>query len=296
MTLSSVPWQPGYPIDLRGEPIASRAATGPYGDVEFGAARILARSTGARVILQDDNSAARTPDLRIEYSDGRTGVGEVVTVTDGYRAAETRAFAKGDLDLFGKNLNWCWWVTAPANVDRRRLGRCIMPILEEMEMANERPPMLGGIDPETAGPGELKLLKCGVTEVAASDRPGDLRGHVRWQPQGIEADFDLDSDGFQRWLDGFLAGEGRKKIDKLTAVPGITERHLLVGVSWSAPGAVRRFLDDDVEALPSQAPVLPIGLSHLWIWPCESWTRRALSWWPDRGWFDVTRRGSLNEH
>ena len=70
MILNSVPWQPGYPIDLRGEPIASRGATGPYGDVEYQAARIVARSTGAQVVLQDDNAEARTPDLRIGYTDG----------------------------------------------------------------------------------------------------------------------------------------------------------------------------------------------------------------------------------
>ena len=62
-TLGSMPWQHGYPIDLRGEPIAGRDATGPYGDVEYQAARILARSTGAQVVLQDDNAHVRTPDL-----------------------------------------------------------------------------------------------------------------------------------------------------------------------------------------------------------------------------------------
>ena len=291
MILSSVPWQPGYPIDLRGEPIAIRGATGPYGDVEYQAARIAARSTGAQVVLQDDNAEARTPDLRIEFTDGRSGVGEVVTVTDQHRAAESRAFANGGLDLFGANLNWQWWVTAPATVDRRRVRASLLQVLEEMEAANERPPLLAPIDPAVAGPGALKLLELGVTEVAANNRPGDPRGQVRWQPEGVGGELDLDLDGFQSWLDGFLAGPlARGKIDKVTAVLGDIERHLFVGVSWSAPWAVLRLLEQGVDALPAQAPRLPMGLSHLWIWSCESSAARALAWWPERGWFDVARR------
>ena len=291
MILSSVPWQPGYPIDLRGERIAGREATGPYGDVEYQAARIVARSTGAQVVLQDDNAEVRTPDLRIGYTDGRIGVGEVVTVTDQHRAAESRAFANGGLDLFGANLNWQWWVTAPATVDRRRLRASLLQVLEEMEAANERPPMLAPIDPAAAGPGGLKLLELGVTEVAANNRPGDLRGQVRWQPEGVGGELDLDLDGFQSWLDGFLAGPlARGKIDKVTAVPGDIERHIFVGVSWSAPWAALRLLDQGVDALPTQAPRLPMGLSHLWIWGCESSAAWALAWWPERGWFDVARR------
>jgi len=104
-------------------------------------------------VLQDDNAEVRTPDLRIGYTDGRIGVGEVVTVTDQHRAAESRAFANGGLDLFGANLKWQWWVTAPATVDRRRVRASLLQVLEEMEAANERPPMLAPIDPAAAGPG-----------------------------------------------------------------------------------------------------------------------------------------------
>ena len=104
-------------------------------------------------MLQDDNAEARTPDLRIGYTDGQMGVGEVVTVTDQHRAAESRAFANGGLDLFGGNLNWQWWVTAPANVDRRRVRASLLQVLKDMEATNERPPMLAPIDSAAAGPG-----------------------------------------------------------------------------------------------------------------------------------------------
>ena len=74
-------------------------------------------------------------------------------MTNPRRAAESRAFANGGLDLFGENLNWQWWVTAPANVDRRRVRASLLQVLEEMEATNERPPMLAPIDPAAAVPG-----------------------------------------------------------------------------------------------------------------------------------------------
>ncbi|MGL5827385.1 MAG: hypothetical protein ACRCYU_21640, partial [Nocardioides sp.] len=98
MSASETSWQPGYPLDIRGDAIRSRDRGGPYGDVEYGAGRIIARATGEQVFLQDDNRQQRTPDLRIAYADGRHGIGEVVTVTDENRAAESAAFTNGGLN------------------------------------------------------------------------------------------------------------------------------------------------------------------------------------------------------
>jgi len=244
------------------------------------------------VVLQDDNLRPRTPDLRIEYADGRRGVGEIVTVTDGQRAAESAAFADGGLDLQINALQWQWqwWVTAPASVDRRQLQASLIEVLAQMETDNERPLTLTPIDPATAGPGALKLLSLGVTEVAANSAPGERRGHVHWQPEGIGGELGLDLASVDRWLQGFLRGPlAAKKFVKLMALTDVSERHLFVGVSWSVPWAFIRLLELDVDALPPRPPCLPAGISHLWIWGCEL-PDRALARWPDRGWFDVARR------
>lgn len=223
-------WRPGYPVDCRGDLIAFRARSGPYGDVEFAAARIVARSTGARVTLADDSSRPRTPDLLIEYADGRIGVGEIVTVIDQHRAAEASDWVNGGLDLHGDKLAWEWWVTAPANVNRHRLRAPLLRILEEMEAADERPPMLVPIDANTAGPGGLKLLALGMTEATGNDQPGERRGVVDWQPEGIGGEPAPDVDGCQTWLDDFLNGAlAQDKILKIIAEPGDHEGHLLVG-------------------------------------------------------------------
>ncbi|QWZ07814.1 hypothetical protein KRR39_20880 [Nocardioides panacis] len=281
--------QTGFPVDLRGESIARRDHAGPYGDVEMKAARIIERATGAQVVLQDDNVGPPKPDLRLEYGDGRRGIGEVVTVTDPARAAETMAFAHGGLDIVDDNLRWQWWITAPARVDRRRLREVLVPVLADMEVAGERPPALGPINMATAGPGVLRLLDLGVTEVAANDRAGDQAGHVRWQPEGAGGTLEVDIEAFHVWLAAFLAKPlAQSKLNKLAGVPGEIERHLFVGVSWSAPWPVVRLLDREVDALPFREPALPESASHLWVWGCEL-PGRALAWWPECGWLDVQR-------
>src|SRR5690242_7178583 len=77
-------YRPGYPIDLRTDSMRSRAERGHLGDFELAAARVVARSTGQRVILQDDNSSPSMVDLRIESdSEPRNDiVGYVEVVTD----------------------------------------------------------------------------------------------------------------------------------------------------------------------------------------------------------------------
>jgi len=290
MTSHGGAWQPGYPVDLRGEVVARRAAQGAYGDVEYAGARILARATGERVVLQDDNGADRIPDIRIEHEDGRLGLGEVVSVVDEARAAELAAFRDGGLDLFSDDLRWQWWITAPATVRRAGLRQPLLGVLAEMEKLGERPPMLAPIDPATAGRGAQQLLQLGVTQVSANSEPGDRGGCVHWQPEGIGGHRDVDLEQFRGWLDGFLDGPmAKQKMGKLLVVQGHMDRHLLAGVSWSAPWPVVRLLDGDVGVLPVQDPHLPRGISHLWLWGCEM-SDRALAWWPERGWFDVANR------
>jgi len=51
----------GYPIDLRPQERRKRAAGGAVGDFEGMAARVVARLTGERVIIQDDAAGQQCP-------------------------------------------------------------------------------------------------------------------------------------------------------------------------------------------------------------------------------------------
>ncbi|MBM9506825.1 hypothetical protein [Actinacidiphila acididurans] len=55
-------WQPGYPIDLRTPEQRDKASTNHVSpDFEYQIGRVLARYTGVRVYLQDDNRAQKRP-------------------------------------------------------------------------------------------------------------------------------------------------------------------------------------------------------------------------------------------
>jgi hypothetical protein len=271
-------WRPGYPVDDRGEKLRLRDATGPYGDFEAKAARVVARATGERVVLQDDNRLPRTPDLRIDYADGQRGVGEIVTITDGQRAAMTAAFTNGGLNLQSERLRWQWFVTVKADAKRTILASRLVDVLAQMEVADERHSLLGPIDPVTAGPGAKKLYELGVAEVASNTVPADRRGQVVWQMEGIGGELKLDWEGFHSGLQSVLVSSlvcGKR--DKLVAVAGALERHLFIGLSWSVPWALLRVLESDVDELPRRPPALPDGVSHLWLWGSEL-PGRALGW------------------
>lgn len=70
-------YQPGYPIDRRPAQRVGRLRRGPLGDFESAAARVVARFTAERVILQDDGSQNGMADIRLRRPPSRLrgGVG-----------------------------------------------------------------------------------------------------------------------------------------------------------------------------------------------------------------------------
>ena len=280
--MSSDSQQPGYPIDRRGTAMTARSAAGVYGDFEAAAGRILARATGASVVLQDDNRIDRTPDIRVDYLDGRVGICEVVTISDPHRAEQTAAFARGELTFTDQRLRRKWWVTLAPNADRRRLRSDLVAVLLQMEADGETFPTHQPLLDQTASTAVLHAL--GVEEVSCDQ--GDAKGQVIGYVRGIEGHLELDWSAFHSWLTSVLGSDlmERKKA-KLLEARG-DERHLFVGVSWSEPWAVQRALDREEQALPPVSPGLPEGITHLWLFGCE-FPGRAIAWWPGRGWVDV---------
>ena len=82
---------PGYPIDLRSPERRRRWAEGAVGDFEGMAARVVARLTGERVVIQDDSTQPAMADIRIDYADKPAAYVEVVVDIEGsYAAMESR--------------------------------------------------------------------------------------------------------------------------------------------------------------------------------------------------------------
>jgi hypothetical protein len=290
MTEGEDPSQPGYPVDLRSPEIARREAAGPYGDFEARAARIVARATGLKTFLQDDNRLPRTPDVRLEAEGLVVAVGEVVTTTHGRRAEQLRAFSRGELDFVSSDLTYTWWVTINPAADRRSLTRSLVPLLAAMEATGEHLDFTGSLDASRGRPRLEQFQVLGIVEAVCDSRPREGPGRVIGQLPGVGGALEVDWAAFRGWLDRFLTSDmANRKARKLAQFPEIPDRHLFVGVTWTAPWAVLRVLQSDVPDLPIEAPTLPVGVSHLWLYEAE-FPSRCLAWWPKVGWFDVQTR------
>jgi hypothetical protein len=280
-------WQPGSPRDLRTERQLQSARTAPYGDFELQAGRIVARLTGARVTIADDNSQAGMPDLHIEYDDARTAWGEVVIDVGQGHAAQTRAFADGGLDFQSDELLWEWWVTLSPTTSLKGLEPKLTRALGTLELAREHYPVLTETSEVTGSPGLRQLARIGIMDVCCADPPSERRGLVHSYPSGVGGVLALDWPGFYGWLDGFLAGaSARNKRNKLARTNAL-ERHLFVGLGPTVPWAALHVLDRDLPyPLPPADPQLPAEVTHLWLY-AAGYQERCLTWWPERGWLDA---------
>jgi hypothetical protein len=290
MAIGREPWQRGYPIDLRSPEVVRRDAAGPYGDFEARAARIVARATGMKTIIQDDNRVPRTPDFRLEHEGRVLGVGEVVTTTRGDRAEQLRAFARGELDFESDALTCTWWVTVRPEADRRRLRGSLVPLLARMEADGGHLDFTGSLDASRANSSVGRFHELGISEAVCDPHPRQGPGRVLGLLPGIGGAQQLDWNGFYYWLDSFLTSDiCLRKRDKLVRSAAVDERHLFVGITWSAPWSVLRVLEHDVRDVPVRSPTFPIGVTHLWLHGAEL-PSRCIAWWPDVGWFDVQQR------
>jgi hypothetical protein len=283
-------WKPGYPIDLRDPELQRRDATGPYGDFEARAGRIVARTTGLKTVLQDDNRTPATPDFRLEREGDVVAIGEVVTTSDPGRAEQLRAFARGDLEIESDGLACTWWVTVDPSAHRKDLNQSLVKLLASIEIAGDHLAFVGSLHSPKPDAYIDRLRALGVLEAVCDSglRPGP--GRVIGHPLGIGGPFDLDWHGFHDWLDGYLSSDiCLRKRDKLVNSTPVEARHLFVGVTWTIPWSVLHALEHDAHELPLRPPSLPDGVTHLWLFGAEL-PSRCLSWWPDVGWLDTRQR------
>ncbi|GAA3638163.1 hypothetical protein GCM10022223_66380 [Kineosporia mesophila] len=289
--MTDEPWRQGYPRDRRSESQRQQAASSPFGDFEFVAGRVVARATGARVWIWDDNSQPKMPDLRIQYPHAPEldGYGEVVMAVNADHAALDRKLAGGGSLRRESSLQWGWFLTLSPKIRLDRDWKAIVASLAELERQGFDSPTFLPIDPETGSVELLALLDLGVTEIASAASNQALSGIVELFTPPWGGKVAPDWEGFQSWLANFLTSNTvANKREKLAAT-GTPQRHLFVGISSAMPWAVLHALDYPSIGLPLFVPQLPDELTHLWLMglPAPS---RCISWWPDRFWFDPQSR------
>lgn len=238
-------------------------------------------------VLQDNNLVDRTPDFRLEEHGTIVGFGEAVTTTVGARADQLRAFSEGRLQFDTEELKSTWWVTVMPKARRKNLERTLIGAFSSLE-AREAHLQLNGLPSLDVPPPEIATLEgLGLIEIVCDPRPRVGPGRIYGLPGGISGPIRIDWAECATWIDSFLASElCLRKLAKLVEAGEAAQRHLYVGVTADDPWSVHQALRADNAELQLRPPALPEGLTHLWLHGAE-FPGTVLSWWPDRGWFDV---------
>jgi hypothetical protein len=256
------------------------------GDFEMAAARVVARLTGERVVLQDDNTRSGMPDLRIELTDRPPAFVEVVTDIDREYSALVQA-VRGHQEIPARELDRAWYVTLDSRAQIRDLAPQLvnrLAHLQRLGIAFDTIRMPSLPDHDELAVRELEQL--GVIELASAPAPAG-QGKVMLYCEGTGGPTAVDWVGFDEWLTSYLASDPLADVRRKLAASGATERHVFVGASFTTPWAAYHALSDERTTMPPSAPRLPAEITHAWIWAFP--IGGCLVWYPDLGWRDPRR-------
>jgi hypothetical protein len=282
----------GYPIDLRRAELVARRQGSPVGDFEAAAARVVARLTGERVILQDDGSRDGMVDIRVEYTDRAPTYVEVWTdIEAGYAATWSRLMSRGQLpqELQVSALRRDWFVTVSGASNLRRLETMLEGLLARLEAVGLTFELVAPLDSLTSSSDATvaQLLSLGVV-MLSSRRTSAEHGIVRLYPDGIVGPTGTRWEPVLDWIAQTLASPRLADVRLKLAKTDAYERHAFLGITFTSPGEVYFALTLDKQLLPSEPPTLPGEITHLWLMNARA-PDRCLAWFPDRGWFDTMR-------
>jgi hypothetical protein len=285
-------FDPGYPEDLRSTAQRLKAAKSVFADFEQAAARVVARFTGERVVLQDDNRLAKTADLRIDYSDGRLAVVEVVIDTDPRHAELVEQVARRSFAIpAAVPLTRIWFASVTARCNFKRLERELPPLLAQLESDGEylfemymEPQQLAVM----TSPLVAKLVDLGVLTINSAPAQEEPPTKIRITPEGMGGPIDVPWEVFAEDLDGVLRSERLGDVWEKLALAEADERHLFLGVSHSSRWSINFAVDHHQRELPPEPPRLPHPVSHLWLMPIPL-AIRSIAWFPERGWIDLCK-------
>jgi hypothetical protein len=288
----------GYPVDNRSTEQLARAAASLLGDVEYKAARVIARLTGETVTLQDDNSTDGMPDIRIDYSDGRRGYVEVTTDIDRPYAQMTSILRKkGDglpRELLVPQLRQVWYLGLSGRARHAQLDGELPALLAELEEAGVTPRVVSGAQ-ELANSDNThlrRLAELGVVDVSArptKDMGGEREpGRVLMFAAGASGPAEVEEMAFISWINDLLASKPLESKRAKLARTKAAERHLFLGISYTTDWAGFLPLTMGQTAVPHTAPSLPEEITHLWLMNFQA-VGRCLVWYPELGWRDAQR-------
>lgn len=281
-------FQPGQPIDLRPNEMRMREFHSYAGDFEALAARVVARLTGERVVIQDDNSVQGMADLRIEYADRPTAYVEIVSDVDP-AYAQLNQLVFREQEMAAPSLGRIWYVTVAKSAMLKLLRPRLAGLLRRLEDAAI---FLEIVQPDgslaRSSVEELSQLHhLGVARLCSRAPQPDEEPKILLYPQGIGGPAEQDWQALHTWLADFLSAPGRADVRRKLAATGAAERHAFVGLPLGKEWPAFHSLHEQYGGLPDQPPALPPEVTHVWVWAQP--IGRCVAWFPDRGWFDPRR-------
>ena len=216
------------------------------------------------------------PDFRIQYHDGRRGIGEVKLDMDPGRRAAWVALTSRELPqrirLAPKSGAWSVSTTPDPYVRLldQELPHLVAELIKlELPMLDEytwpRPSLFE------------ECLKAGVTRLTLIDKSGIDEAVIF--PQGWSGMVPLDANSAVPWIESFFAPEHRyqKSWMRLQEAPD-TEKHAFIWISDASPNDLQMRVSFHPETAPTLMPRLPQWLTHLWIGITGTFAAKPCIW------------------
>jgi len=213
------------------------------------ARRIVAAELAVPVRRYENGTQNSMVDHVIELPSGPVPL-EVVGDHDVAHIRLWDALEKRGRAIWVPDLQSGWYVTLDHKTSLKRLERELPQLMRDWETTLLRDRIDDGIPDE--------LLRVGVTYLA---------------PYGERGCLSLSTEGWNSWDDPVELNEWVQRVlereaDVATKVKafGATEGHVFIWASSGSAWAIRHALrDEDEDDLPSAAPVLPDGVTEVWV-------------------------------
>ena len=261
------------------------------------AAVLVERATGAMARAHDVGTRQGAHDIDLVYPGGRTAALEVTTHA-GSGARQTPALLGRERATWPNPGRWSWTVGIGDSRDIPRLRALYQRAISACE-AHGVTTVAGLPDDVLARDPELRWVASTSTSTVIGRRTasgnGRPPGGVVLLPTPEAASTDTDLAGLPCAVtDLLMVPHVARRAAKVAAVPRVDERHLFVGIGdGGLPESLYLALARPVDALPTDAPEVPAGLSHVWL--TTAWSGAPLLCWArDSGWQShaVERRAS----